>query len=162
MGYIPEWLQGVVLGIIAVQGLLLILPPKVIQLERGSWLGNKIIGKNNGRNNAIFVFIYGDLDCYRAVLAEELWECEAKKPLHKLLWVGLTDEGKRWLELRGHEVNTQVAVKVYKVNEITYRLEQAKALKKYYKEFSGQNAVKIAKSMKDLREFAIKESKSYT
>ena len=108
----------------------------------------------------IFVFIYGDLDCYRAVLAEELWECEAKKPLHKLLWIGLSDKGKRWLELRGHEINVQVAVALYHKSEQGYRYKEALALTRY-KGFEDLELEQIIEQMKAVKQFAIIEARNY-
>jgi hypothetical protein len=84
----------------------------------------------NGRNWPLLVIMDPEAPYPLAVLAQELYEAEYKvNPLN--LIASLTGEGARELELRGHEVEVQAAVRLYGASETAHRQSEAKALTTY-------------------------------
>lgn len=100
----------------------------------------------NGRNWPLFVYMDKRANYPLAVLAQEIYESNYKLNPIKLLktrW----GEGARDLELRGHEVEVQAAVRLYDVPEIAYRRLEASAMAAYYPQFDDMTSEDIEVAM---------------
>ena len=74
-----ETILQVFLTLAFCQGVLLIIPPIVIKTTNDFWLRGA-----TARNNPLFIWIDPHQVYYEAVLAQEVYECEARKWLYNL------------------------------------------------------------------------------
>lgn len=84
----------------------------------------------NGRNWPLYVIMDPEAPYPLAVLAQELFEAEYKINPLQLIYTR-TGEGARELELKGHEVEVQAAVRLYGASETAHRQSEAQALTTY-------------------------------
>jgi hypothetical protein len=89
----------------------------------------------NGRNWPLLVIMDPEAPYPLAVLAQELYEAEYKVNPLQLIYTR-TGEGARELELKGHEVEVQAAVRLYGASETEYRKAEARSMVQY-KQFAG-------------------------
>jgi hypothetical protein len=90
----------------------------------------------NGRNWPLLVIMDPEATYPLAVLAQELYEAEYKVNPLQLIYTR-TGEGARELELKGHEVEVQAAVRLYGASETEYRKAEARSMAVGYKQFAG-------------------------
>ena len=85
-----------------------------------------------------------------AVWAQECYEAEWKLNPVNLLRFAFSAKARRGLEIIGHEIETQAAVRLYRRNEADYREKEAQALKAYT-DFRGMGAGQIKRAMEAKR-----------
>ena len=103
--------------------------------------------RGNARNWPGVIVIDPRAPCPAAVWAQECYEAEHKLNPMNLLRVAFSKRARREMELMGHEIETQVAVRVYGKPRLIYRAKEAKALTKY-PEFKGWSQERIHAEMK--------------
>jgi hypothetical protein len=89
----------------------------------------------NGRNWPLYVMMDPKATYPLAILAQEIYESLYKTNPLNLIYTR-TGEGARELELRGHEVEVQAAVRLYGASETEYRKAEARSMVQY-KQFKG-------------------------
>jgi hypothetical protein len=102
--------------------------------------------EGNGRNWPGFIIMDPDAPLPAAVWAQEYYEAQMKLNPWNLLRVATSKSARRKMELMGHEIETQVAVRIYRKNEDHYRSKEADALLGY-SEFKGVPKWKIILGM---------------
>ena len=86
----------------------------------------------NAKNNAFRVVIDPDVPFRAAVLAQELYEAEAKRDPVRAIEVRLDSSAERKLEITGHEVEVQAAALIYGQDEAAYRAKEAASMHRGY------------------------------
>ena len=86
----------------------------------------------NAKNNAFRVVVDRDAPFRAAVLAQELYEAEAKRDPIRAVEVRLDHSAERKLEIAGHEVEVQAAVLLYGQDEDAYRAKEAASMHRGY------------------------------
>ena len=119
-----------------------------LKLELLPIVQKKHLKDANGRNSILYVQMDPDAPMYKAVLAQEIYEC-----LYKVDPINLirsrTTKGQRDMELMGHEVEVQAAVMLYGVKEAQYRRAEASAMQTGYDCFKGMELPEIVDAMAD-------------
>jgi hypothetical protein len=119
-----------------------------LKLELLPIVQKKHLKDANGRNSILYVQMDPDAPMYKAVLAQEIYEC-----LYKVNPINLirsrTTKGQREMELMGHEVEVQAAVMLYGVKEAQYRRAEASAMQGWYECFKGMELPEIVDGMMD-------------
>lgn len=153
------YLQWALLLLAAYQGLILFIPPIVFKVKKGDWLADTFLlfgnRYHNARNNPLFIVIREDIEHFNAVLDQEMFECEQKKWIHKMIYCSYTKQGQKKLELMGHEIEVQSAVLHYGVDEEVYRKKEAESMRAGYKVFSLDKVSEIESGMKFYKKYAI-------
>ena len=102
---------------------------------------------SNGRNWPLVVVTRKDLSFPAAVIAQEIyesnWKTNPKKEIYESNWKTnpknwldyFTDDGKRKLEILGHEVEVVTANLIYEVDIPSYRNREAYSIVRNYKIF---------------------------
>lgn len=101
----------------------------------------------NANNNMLRIVINPDLKHFDAILAQELFEFGYKWKWLRGFVTAFSKKAQREMELRGHEVEVQWAVKYNGVDESEYRDLEAKALVRY-KAFKGMSKEEIYRGMR--------------
>ena len=102
-----------------------------------------------GRNWPGVVIIDKQHPFRAAIWAQEAWESRYKlNPVNLLM--SLTTDGKRKLELMGHEVEVQAAGAVYAVDEDAYRIDEAdRMITGYPKLFGKMTRLQVVSAMRN-------------
>ncbi|MGR3463611.1 hypothetical protein [Limimaricola sp.] len=103
--------------------------------------------RGNARNWPGVIVIDPRAPCPAAVWAQECYEAEHKLDPINLLRVAFSKRARREMEIMGHEIETQVAVRIYGKPRLIYRAKEAKALTKY-PEFKGWSQERILAAMR--------------
>lgn len=136
--------------LIAAQGALLITPPIIIKTKDQRYLKGA-----TARNNPVCIWIDPDQKNYKAVLAQETYECETRKWLYNLAKWWLFDDYKRILEATGQEIEVQVFISLNKgASETNYRRLQAEILANKYNQFAHWSVNDIESMMFRQRDVA--------
>ena len=101
---------------------------------------------SNGRNWPLVVVTRKDLSFPAAVIAQEIYESNWKtNPKNWLEY--LTDDGKRKLEILGHEVEVVTANLIYEVDIPSCRNREAYSMVRNYKIFKNWSVVDVETAM---------------
>ena len=101
---------------------------------------------SNGRNWPLVVVTRKDLSFPAAVIAQEIYESNWKtNPKNWLDY--FTDDGKRKLEILGHEVEVVTANLIYEVDIPSYRNREAYSMVRNYKIFKNWPVVDVETAM---------------
>lgn len=84
---------------------------------------------------------------YGAIWAQEAYEATEKLNPFKALIFLFSKNFRRNLEVMGHEIEVQAAVKFYMKDEDDYRKREAYVMAHYYDEFSGHSEEVIIREM---------------
>ena len=128
-----ETILQVFLTLAFCQGVLLIIPPIVIKTTNDFWLRGA-----TARNNPLFIWIDHHQVYYEAVLAQEVYECEARKWLYNLFKWYVSFDYKREVELMGQAIEIVIAVNgMQSKSAKAYLQKQAWTLSTKYKQFNS-------------------------
>lgn len=146
-----EMIETTLTILVAIQGVLLLIPRTVVWVTPGTKWGDRLLKRSNGsyangRNWPCFVAMNTGCDYRQAVRAQELYESEVKRWIPVFLYTR-THAGQRWLELMGHEIEVQKAVREYGVNEHDYRLKEASSMLYGYEGFRAWGIDQIYQGM---------------
>ena len=101
---------------------------------------------SNGRNWPLVVVIRKDLSFPAAVIAQEIYESNWKtNPKNWLDY--FTDDGKRKMEILGHEVEVVTANLIYGVDIPSCRNREAYSMVRNYKIFKNWSVVDVGTAM---------------
>ena len=101
---------------------------------------------SNGRNWPLVVVIREDLSFPAAVIAQEIYESNWKtNPKNWLDY--FTDDGKRKMEILGHEVEVVTANLIYGVDIPSCRNREAYSMVRNYKIFKNWSVVDVGTAM---------------
>ena len=101
---------------------------------------------SNGRNWPLVVVIRKDLSFPAAVIAQEIYESNWKtNPKNWLEY--FTDDGKRKMEILGHEVEVVTANLIYGVDIPSCRNREAYSMVRNYKIFKNWSVVDVGTAM---------------
>jgi len=146
--------------LIGVQGVLLMVPPIIIKTDNQKWLRGA-----TARNNPVCIWINPEQKNYKAVLAQETYECETRKWLYNLAKWWLSDDYKRIIEATGQEIEVQMYVDLnIGVSETNYRRVQAETLANKYNQFAHWSVNDIESMMfrqRDLAQRWIRNSEEF-
>lgn len=110
----------------------------------------------NAKNYPGVVVIDPDTEFRAAVWAQEYYEAKRKGHPFGLALVRLDTSEQRDMELIGHEIETQVAVRLYQQDEAEYRRREARALKNAYGDlFKKSDVDDVQAQMLGRREYAV-------
>ena len=108
---------------------------------------------SNGRNWPLVVVTRKDLSFPAAVIAQEIYESNWKtNPKNWLDY--FTDDGKRKLEILGHEVEVVTANLIYGVDIPSYRNREAHSMVRNYKIFKNCSVVGVETAMLEVTQEA--------
>ena len=108
---------------------------------------------SNGRNWPLVVVTRKDLSFPAAVIAQEIYESNWKtNPKNWLDY--FTDDGKRKLEILGHEVEVVTANLVYGVDIPSYRNREAHSMVRNYEIFKNCSVVGVETAMLEVNQEA--------
>ena len=108
---------------------------------------------SNGRNWPLVVVTRKDLSFPAAVIAQEIYESNWKtNPKNWLEY--LTDDGKRKLEILGHEVEVVTANLIYGVDIPSYRNREAYSMVRNYEIFKNCSVVGVETAMLEVNQEA--------
>ena len=108
---------------------------------------------SNGRNWPLVVVIRKDLSFPAAVIAQEIYESNWKtNPKNWLDY--FTDDGKRKLEILGHEVEVVTANLIYGVDIPSYRNREACSMVRNYEIFRNCSVVGVETAMLEVNQEA--------
>lgn len=109
--------------------------------------------RGNARNWPGVIVMDPEAPLPAAVWAQECYEAEHKLNPVNLFRAALSNGARRDMEIMGHEIEVQAAVRVYGKDEAAYRADEARALTKYG-EFKGWSREKITAAMEGRSEAA--------
>ena len=110
---------------------------------------------SNGRNWPLVVVTRKDLSFPAAVIAQEIYESNWKtNPKNWLEY--FTDDGKRKMEILGHEVETVTANLIYGVDVPSYRRREAISMVRNYKIFKNYSVDGVETAMREVNHKATK------
>ena len=108
---------------------------------------------SNGRNWPLVVVIREDLSFPAAVIAQEIYESNWKT--NPKNWLGyFTDDGKRKMEILGHEVEVVTANLIYGVDIPSYRNREAYSMVRNYEIFKNCSVVGVETAMLEVNQEA--------
>ena len=108
---------------------------------------------SNGRNWPLVVVTRKDLSFPAAVIAQEIYESNWKtNPKNWLDY--FTDDGKRKLEILGHEVEVVTANLIYGVDIPSYRNREAYSMVRNYEIFKNCSVVGVETAMLEVNQEA--------
>ena len=108
---------------------------------------------SNGRNWPLAVVIRKDLSFPAAVIAQEIYESNWKtNPKNWLEY--FTDDGKRKMEILGHEVEVVTANLIYGVDIPSYRNREAYSMVRNYEIFKNCSVVGVETAMLEVNQEA--------
>ena len=108
---------------------------------------------SNGRNWPLVVVTRKDLSFPAAVIAQEIYESNWKtNPKNWLDY--FTDDGKRKMEILGHEVEVVTANLIYGVNIPSYRNREAYSMVRNYEIFKNCSVVGVETAMLEVNQEA--------
>ena len=108
---------------------------------------------SNGRNWPLFVVIRKNLSFPAAVIAQEIYESNWKtNPKNWLEY--FTDDGKRKMEILGHEVEVVTANLIYGVDISSYRNREAYSMVRNYEIFKNCSVVGVETAMLEVNQEA--------
>ena len=108
---------------------------------------------SNGRNWPLVVVIRKDLSFPAAAIAQEIYESNWKtNPKNWLDY--FTDDGKRKLEILGHEVEVVTANLIYGVDIPSYRNREAYSMVRNYEIFKNCSVVGVETAMLEVNQEA--------
>ena len=108
---------------------------------------------SNGRNWPLVVVTRKDLSFPAAVIAQEIYESNWKtNPKNWLDY--FTDDGKRKLEILGHEVEVVTANLIYGVDIPSYRNREACSMVRNYEIFKNCSVVGVETAMLEVNQEA--------
>ena len=108
---------------------------------------------SNGRNWPLVVVTRKDLSFPAAVIAQEIYESNWKtNPKNWLDY--FTDDGKRKLEILGHEVEVVTANLIYGVDIPSYRNREAYSMVRNYEIFRNCSVVGVETAMLEVNQEA--------
>ena len=108
---------------------------------------------SNGRNWPLVVVIRKDLSFPAAVIAQEIYESNWKTDPKN--WLDyFTDDGKRKLEILGHEVEVVTANLIYGVDIPSYRNREACSMVRNYEIFKNCSVVGVETAMLEVNQEA--------
>ncbi|MGR3593052.1 MAG: hypothetical protein ACU0B9_07055 [Limimaricola soesokkakensis] len=102
--------------------------------------------RGNARNWPGVIVMDPDAPLPAAVWAQECYEAEWKLNPVNMLSVAFSRSARREMEIMGHEIEVQVAVRLYGRRAGIYRTEEARALTAY-PEFKGWTQARIEAAM---------------
>ena len=104
----------------------------------------------NARNNAVRVQIDPDAPCRPGVAAQEIWEAMHKQSPVTAVLVRADKDAQRRMEVMGHEVETQAAVRFCGADESAYRAKEARVMHRGYDGlFADMTEAEIVARMQD-------------
>ena len=108
---------------------------------------------SNGRNWPLVVVTRKDLSFPAAVIAQEIYESNWKTDPKN--WLDyFTDDGKRKLEILGHEVEVVTANLIYGVDIPSYRNREAYSMVRNYEIFRNCSVVGVETAMLEVNQEA--------
>lgn len=108
---------------------------------------------SNGRNWPLVVVTRKDLSFPAAVIAQEI--CESNWKTNPKNWLDyFTDDGKRKLEILGHEVEVVTANLIYGVDIPSYRNREAYSMVRNYEIFKNCSVVGVETAMLEVNQEA--------
>ena len=108
---------------------------------------------SNGRNWPLVVVTRKDLSFPAAVIAQEIYESNWKtNPKNWLEY--FTDDGKRKMEILGHEVEVVTANLIYGVDIPSYRNREAYSMVRNYEIFKNCSVVGVETAMLEVNQEA--------
>ena len=108
---------------------------------------------SNGRNWPLVVVTRKDLSFPAAVIAQEIYESNWKtNPKNWLEY--FTDDGKRKMEILGHEVEVVTANLIYGVDIPSYRNREAYSMVRKYEIFKNCSVVGVETAMLEVNQEA--------
>ena len=108
---------------------------------------------SNGRNWPLVVVTRKDLSFPAAVIAQEIYESNWKTDPKN--WLDyFTDDGKRKLEILGHEVEVVTANLIYGVDIPSYRNREACSMVRNYEIFKNCSVVGVETAMLEVNQEA--------
>ena len=108
---------------------------------------------SNGRNWPLVVVTREDLSFPAAVIAQEIYESNWKtNPKNWLEY--FTDDGKRKMEILGHEVEVVTANLIYGVDIPSYRPREAHSMVRNYEIFKNCSVVGVETAMLEVNQEA--------
>lgn len=114
------------------------------------------IGENtNAKNWPGFVLMTRRLPYSAAIWAQEAYEATLK--LNPIVFLRMLFDSKnmrQYMEIRGHEIEVQAAIKFYGASEYSYRNSEVQALKRYYPEFKDRSLDWIENEMYAVSDWA--------
>lgn len=108
----------------------------------------------NGTNKPCLVLMNPNAEHFESVLAQEVYESQLRTHPVRMFLI-FSKKFRREMELMGHEIETQHAVKHYGVDEHQKRVEEANALIFRYKDFRGETIDDVIKLLQANKQKAL-------
>jgi hypothetical protein len=134
------------IGLLLLQGILLLVPPIVINTNEDNWLLKK--RGATALNNPFGVLINKNQKHYHPVLAQELYECESRKSLITLIKSVVSKNVARHVEATGQAITIQMMCQMdrsLKFADVRYK--RAEYISRNYKQFKGWTPKSVERLM---------------
>lgn len=153
-------LTDILIGLALSQGLLLLIPPIVIKVGSDNWLLKK--RGATALNNPFGVLIDKSQKHYHPVLAQELYECETRKNLFRLVLSITSKKESRRIEATGQTTTVLLMCQMDKsLNEYDELRKRAEFMTRKYKHFEFFSVDDVITLMNSYREEAQKQADWY-
>lgn len=139
---------SILIGLLTVQGFLLLVPPVIIKVSSNNWLLKK--RGATAVNNPFGVLIAKDQEHYHAVLAQEIYECETRKSLIHLIRSIVSIKEARRIEATGQTITVLMMCQLDRSLSLPdARYRRAEFIAKSYKQFDGWTPASVEHLMKN-------------
>lgn len=149
-------LTDILIGLALFQGLLLLMPPIIIKVGHDNWLLKK--RGATAVNNPFGVLIDKSQKHYHPVLAQELYECETRKNLFRLVLIITSKSESRRIEATGQTATVLLMCQMNKsLNEHDELYKRAEFMIRKYKQFEFFSVDDVITLMNSHRDEAQKQ-----